>query len=291
MPDWKGIVLAGGTGSRLSPLTIATNKHLLPIWDKPMLYYPLSTLMLAGIRDIIVISTPDAIGAMQKLLGNGEQWGIKLTFLEQAEANGIAECFLIARDHIANSNVTLVLGDNIFYGSGLPAAMAKAAEQASGATIFGYPVANPNAFGVVELDDDGAPVRLIEKPEHTNSNLVIPGLYFYDTEIVSIAENLAPSARGEYEITDVNREYLARGQLQVRKLGRGIAWLDGGTPHDMFEAGQFIKVLEERTGLKIGCVEEIAYRQHFIDREQFRVLAEGHTRSAYRDYLLSVIRD
>ena len=228
MTEWKGILLAGGRGSRLAPLTIASNKHLLPIWDKPMIYYPLSTLMLEGIREIAIISTPEAIPQLEALLQDGSQWGLSLTFFEQENPNGIAECFLIAEDFIGTANTALILGDNIFYGSGLPKRMAQAMQFESGATIFGYDVSDPSAFGVVTLNEQGLPISLVEKPKNSVSKLAIPGLYFYDKEVISIAKALEPSARGELEITGVNEAYLNRGTLRALPLGRGVAWLDGG---------------------------------------------------------------
>jgi glucose-1-phosphate thymidylyltransferase len=289
MADWKGILLAGGTGSRLAPLTLASNKHLLPIWDKPMIYYPLSTLMLEGIREIAVVSTREAIPQLRRLLHDGSQWGMALEFIEQEKPNGIAECFLLAEEFIRDSNTALILGDNIFYGSRFSSRMAEAMQHQKGATIFGYDVSDPTAFGVVTLDQNRRPVTLEEKPSESDGRLAVPGLYFYDQDVVSIARQLEPSPRGELEITGVNEAYLARGDLRVLELGRGVAWLDGGTPEDMFEASQFIKVLEERTGLKIGCPEEIAYRSGFITDGDFINLARDHPDSRYGDYLQDLI--
>lgn len=289
MANWKGILLAGGTGSRLAPLTLASNKHLLPIWDKPMIYYPLSTLMLEGIREVVIISTPEAIPQFERLLGDGSRWGMSLHFREQASPNGIAECFLLAEDFIEDANTALILGDNIFYGSGLPLRMAQAMENQSGATIFGYDVSDPTAFGVVSIDPDGRPLALEEKPAVAEGQLAVPGLYFYDRDVVSIAKEIEPSPRGELEITSVNQAYLERGDLRVLQLGRGVAWLDGGTPADMFEASQFIKVLEERTGLKIGCPEEIAFRRGFISEHEFAGLAETHPNPSYAAYLRDLL--
>jgi glucose-1-phosphate thymidylyltransferase len=286
---WKGVLLAGGTGSRLNPLTLGTNKHLLPIWDKPMIYYPLSTLMLEGIRDIVVVTTPDSIDTFGRLLGDGSQWGINFTFVAQNEPKGVAHTLLLVSEQIAACNVALILGDNIFYGSGLPKKMRDAMVYETGATIFGYEVADPSAFGVVELDSAGKPLSIVEKPTKSSSKLAVPGLYFYDTQVVDIVRNLKPSARGELEITDVNREYLNRGELRAMPLGRGIAWLDGGTAEDMFEAGQFVKVIEERTGLKVACPEEIAYRQGFISAKQLETIARELTNPEYANYLLDLI--
>ena len=288
---WKGLVVAGGNGNRLAPLTFATNKHLLPVWDKPMLYYPLSTLMLEGIREIIVVTTPNAIDAFRCLLGDGSQWGIEIQCLTQEEPKGIAQTILLAKDQIVDSNLALILGDNIFYGSGLPRKMNAAMRHESGATIFGYEVADPSAFGIIEIDDQERPISLVEKPQHSKSKMAVPGLYFYDRQLVEIARGLKPSARGELEITDVNKIYLERGQLRVAPLGRGIAWLDGGTATDMFDAGQFVKVIEERTGLKVACPEEIAYRNGFIDVEQLANLARAIKNEEYSEYLLGLVEN
>ena len=284
----KGIVLAGGRGTRLHPLTIPINKHLLPVYDKPMIYHPLSTLMLAGIRDIILISTQDAIPQFRTLLGDGAHWGLDIQYLTQDEPRGIAECFTIARDLIAGCHVTLVLGDNLLHGSGLEDHFRAASTQTEGATIFGYEVADPRQFGTVVMEA-GKPIALEEKAQIVRSHMAIPGLYFYDTEVSDIAANLEPSARGELEITDVNKVYLERGKLSVRKLGRGTVWLDGGNHRDLFEAGQFVKVIEERSGMKIAVPEEIAWRRGFISDTDFERLIPAEARTEYDQYLRSLI--
>jgi glucose-1-phosphate thymidylyltransferase len=289
MARWKGIILAGGTGSRLFPLTHAVNKHLLPVYDKPMIYYPLTTLMLGGVRDFIVISSPDALQSIERLLGDGTRWGITITYRAQERPGGIAECFRIAENDIAGWNTALILGDNIFYGSGLPQKLSDAMKRERGATIFGYEVADPSAFGVVVLDASGRPVDLEEKPKKPRSRLAVPGLYLYDTRVASFAWALKPSARGELEITDINRAYLAAGDLSVSLLGRGVAWLDGGTHHALYEASQFIKVVEDRTGLKIACPEEVAWRMNFIDLDGFRALIDPKQATDYQRYLRGLI--
>lgn len=285
MITWKGLILAGGTGSRLDPVTRSVNKHLLPVYDKPMVFYPLTTLMFAGVRDIIVITTPSAIDQFQSLLGDGGQWGLSLTYLAQACPGGIAEGFKIAKTYLAGHHVALILGDNIFYGSGLGASLRAAARETVGATIFSYEVADPSAFGVVVFDDDGKPVALAEKPTTFVSRSAVTGLYFYTPDVVDITDRLAPSDRGELEITDVNQVYLDQGRLQVCPLGRGIAWLDGGTSEDLFEASQFVKILEDRTGLKISCPEEIALRLGYISPPKFAATLETMPMSSYRRYL------
>jgi glucose-1-phosphate thymidylyltransferase len=289
MGRWKGIILAGGSGSRLFPLTHAVNKHLLPVYDKPMIYYPLTTLMLGGLRDFIIISSPDALSQIDKLLGDGSRWGITITYRAQARAGGIAECFRIAADDIAGCNVALALGDNIFYGAGLPRLLSQAMNHESGATIFGYEVADPSGFGVVVLDKSGRAIDLEEKPKTMRSRLAVPGLYFYDERVVAISNEIRPSARGELEITDVNRHYLEAGDLRVTLFGRGVAWLDGGTHRDLFEASQFVKVIEERTGLKIACPEEVAWRMKFIDQAAFEDLIDPETKTDYQRYLRSIL--
>lgn len=283
---WKAIILAGGSGSRLAPLTRAVNKHLLPVFDKPMIYYPLSTLMLCGLRDFIVISGPESLPQLERLLGDGSQWGLKLKYMKQEKPGGIAECFRIAADEIRGHNVTLILGDNIFHSDRLSARIEDALTQSSGATIFATEVADPSAFGVVEVDSAGRPVSLVEKPTNPLTNLAVPGLYCYDKRVVDIAWSLKPSARGELEITDINRAYLTRGELRVITLGRGFAWLDGGTHASLYDAGQFIKVIEERTGLKICCPEEIAFRKGFIDADKLRSLLGNTGYDAYLQRLL-----
>lgn len=282
---WKGLILAGGTGSRLYPLTHAVNKHLLPVFDKPMIYYPLTTLMLGGLRDFVIVTNPDSIPQIKSLLNSGANWGINITYVAQEKPGGIAEGFRVAADELAGHRVALILGDNIFYGDGLSKRVEEATKQTAGATIFGYEVADPSAFGVVELGEDGRALSLEEKPVVPRSNFAVPGIYFYDTDVLDIAWTLKPSGRGELEITDVNRAYLERGDLKVITIGRGVAWLDGGTHADLFEAGQFIKVVEERTGLKVACPEEIAYRKGFIDREQFARLVDSKPTTEYQRYL------
>ena len=288
MKKWKGIILAGGTGSRLFPLTHAVNKHLLPIYDKPMIYYPLTTLMLGGLRDFIIISSPDALIQISKLLGDGTRWGIAIAYRAQERTGGIAECFQIAANDIAGCNVALALGDNIFYGAGLPRLLSQAMTHETGATIFGYEVADPSGFGVVVIDQEGRVIDLEEKPKTMRSRLAVPGLYFYDERVVAISREIRPSARGELEITEVNRRYLATGDLRVTLFGRGVAWLDGGTHRDLFEASQFVKVIEERTGLKIACPEEVAWRMKLIDQAAFEGLIDPEPTTDYQRYLRSL---
>ncbi|MEE2565850.1 glucose-1-phosphate thymidylyltransferase RfbA [Hyphobacterium marinum] len=288
---WKGLILAGGTGSRLYPLTHAVNKHLLPVFDKPMIYYPLTTLMLGGLKDFVVVSTPDSIPQIKALLNSGSNWGINFTYVAQDKPGGIAEGFRVAANELQGHRVALILGDNIFYGDGLSKRIEEATKQTSGATIFGYEVADPTAFGVVELGKDGKAVSLEEKPKHPKSNFAVPGIYFYDPDVLDIAWSLKPSGRGELEITDVNRAYLERGDLNVITIGRGVAWLDGGTHADLFEAGQFIKVVEERTGLKVACPEEIAFRKGFIDRDQFAKLVDSKPTTEYQRYLSRMLSE
>jgi glucose-1-phosphate thymidylyltransferase len=289
MGRWKGIILAGGSGSRLFPLTHAVNKHLLPVYDKPMIYYPLTTLMLGGLQDFIIISSPEALSQLTSLLGNGTRWGITIAYRAQERAGGIAECFRIAAEDISGCNVALALGDNIFYGAGLPRLLSQAMEHESGATIFGYEVADPSELGVVVLDDTGHAVDLEEKPKTIRSRLAVPGLYFYDQRVLAFSNEIRPSARGELEITDVNRRYLAAGDLRVTLFGRGVAWLDGGTHRDLFEASQFVKVIEERTGLKIACPEEVAWRMKFIDQAAFERLIDPRPATDYQRYLRALV--
>lgn len=279
----KGIVLAGGSGSRLYPVTMAINKHLLPIYNKPMIYYSLSTLMLSGIRQILVITTPRDVPAFQQLLGDGARLGIELQYAEQPKPEGLAQAFMIGREFIGADHVALILGDNVFYGRGFQPLLADVAAR-TGATIFGYPVKDPRPFGVVELDTADKVLSLEEKPEHPKSDLAVVGLYFYDNQVVDIAANLAPSARGELEITDVNREYLRRGQLNCVRFGRGFAWLDTGTHDSLLQAGNFIETLEERQGLKVACLEEIACIKGFITPRQLAALA-GEISNDYGQYL------
>jgi glucose-1-phosphate thymidylyltransferase len=288
-PDRKGIILAGGTGTRLYPLTAALNKHLLPIYDKPMIYYPLTTLMLAGIRDIVIVSSPAALPQLRGCLGTGGQWGIELGYVEQPAPKGIVDALLVAAGHLGDKAFALVLGDNIFYRTGLPTYLQSAAARERGATIFAYPVSDPRQFGVVVLDGDSRPVAIEEKPRNPSSNLAVPGLYFYDGRALEFARGLRPSARGEIEITDLNRVYLERGELFVERLGRGSAWLDGGTPDQLHNASDFVRVMEERTGLKIACPEEVAYRMGFITKEQLVAIIQPMRDCSYRNYIASLL--
>jgi glucose-1-phosphate thymidylyltransferase len=282
----KGIILAGGSGTRLFPLTIGVSKQLLPVYNKPMVYYPLSTLMLAGIRDILLISTPEALPAFRILLGDGSQWGLRFRYVEQPTPRGLADAFLVGRDFIAGEPCCLILGDNIFYGHGLSAQLVAAAGITEGALIFGYSVKDPQRYGVVELGGDGRALSLEEKPARPRSNWAVPGLYFYDTQVVGIADQLKPSSRGELEITDVNRDYMARGQLRVEPMGRGVAWLDAGTHTSLLQASTFVQVVEERQDMMISCPEEIAYRLGYIGREELRRLGQAMRNNEYGDYLI-----
>lgn len=288
MAKWKGLILAGGTGSRLHPLTRILNKHLLPVYDKPMIFYPLTVLMFAGIRDFVVVTTPSAVPMFEALLGDGSQWGLSIVFRKQERPGGVAEGLRIARRDMEGCHVALILGDNIFYGSALGAILRKAAQATTGATVFCYDVANPSAFGVITFDNAGQPISIEEKPANPKSQSAVTGLYFYTPDVIEIAMGLAPSDRGEFEITDVNLAYLTRGRLKVEQLGRGIAWLDGGTSEDLFEATQFVKVIEDRTGLKIACPEEIAFRLNLIDGAQFSRLVAQMPQSSYKQYLLDL---
>ncbi len=285
----KGIILAGGSGTRLYPATKSICKQLLPIFDKPMIYYPLSTLMLAGIKDILVISTPQDTPRFEELLGDGADLGISLSYAVQDAPNGLAEAFIIGKDFIGSDSVALVLGDNLFYGHDFAKMVQNAALLEKGATVFGYYVTDPERYGVAEFDETGKVLSLEEKPEIPKSNYAVVGLYFYDNQVVDIACNLKPSPRGELEITDVNKEYLKRGELSVELMGRGFAWLDTGTHQSLLEAGQYVQVIEARQGLKIACIEEIAYRQGFIDKAQFSRLAEGLKKSSYGRYLIDIL--
>ena len=287
----KGIILAGGTGSRLYPMTKSVSKQLIPVYDKPMIYYPLSTLMLAGIREILIISTPRDLPAFRELLGDGSQIGLQLSYMEQAQPKGLAEAFIIGADFIGRDPVGLVLGDNIFYGQYFSDTLAKVLRHTEGATIFGYYVKDPHGYGVVEYEKGGKVLSIEEKPEHPKSNYAVPGLYFYDNQVVDIARNVKPSARGELEITSINEEYLRRGQLRVQLLGRGFAWLDTGTPDNLMDAADFVAAFQNRQGLYISCIEEIAYRKGFIDADQLMKMGEELSMTPYGQYLMDIARN
>ena len=287
----KGIILAGGSGTRVHPVTHSVSKQLLPVYDKPMIYYPLATLMLAGIRDYLIITTPRDQAAFQELLGDGTAWGLNIQYAAQPKPEGLAQAFVIGADFVGNDPVALILGDNIFYGHSLSESLQKASERTSGATVFGYYVNDPERYGVARFDNEGRVVELIEKPAKAPSNYAITGIYFYDAKVVDLARALKPSPRGELEITDLNNLYLQRGELSLERLGRGSAWLDTGTHASLLDAGNFVRIVEERQGLKIACVEEVAYRMKFISADQLAQLAEPLRKSGYGEYLLRVLAD
>ena len=285
----KGIILAGGSGTRLHPLTLAVSKQLMPIYDKPMIYYPLSILMMAGIKDILIISTPHDLPSFQKLLGDGSRIGCSFSYAEQPKPEGLAQAFVIGEDFIGNDNVALILGDNIFYGSGIQHLLTSHSNP-DGGVVFAYHVSDPERYGVVEFDEEQKAISIEEKPKEPKSNFAVPGLYFYDNEVIDVAKKMGKSNRGEYEITDVNKDYLERGKLHVGILGRGTAWLDTGTFSSLMDAGQFVEVVEKRQGLKIGCIEEVAYRKGFISADQLGKIAQPLLKSGYGEYLLRILK-
>ena len=289
MSQWKGIVLAGGSGSRLYPLTLSVSKQLMPIYDKPMIYYPLATLLMAGIRDICLISTPEHLPLYQALLHDGSQWGCSISYVVQSRPEGLAQAFLLAEEHIAGHNTCLVLGDNVFFGHGLPDLTREAMARKNGATIFGYHVRDPERYGVVEFDDARRVMSIEEKPAHPKSNFAVTGLYFYDSQVLDIARAVRPSARGELEITDVNNAYLMQGNLHVELMGRGIAWLDTGTHDSLMDAGAFVQAVEKRQGLKVACLEEIAWRNGYISSDEVRALAKPMAKTGYGQYLIELV--
>ena len=287
----KGIILAGGKGTRLYPLTLGVSKQLLPVYDKPMVYYPLSMLLLAGIREILVISTPEDLPGFRRLLGQGEQWGVSFSYMEQSEPRGLAEAFILGKEFIGDQPVSLILGDNIFYGTGLWDKLRKGAELQDGAMIFAYAVKDPTNYGVVEFNERHTALSIEEKPQNPRSRYAVPGLYFYDNRVVELAANLKPSPRGELEITDINRIYLEQGLLQVEPLGRGVAWLDAGTHENLLHAANFVQTVEERQGLMIGCPEEVAYRMGFINKDQLQSLGKQLLNNGYGEYLLQLLEE
>ncbi len=285
----KGIILAGGSGTRLYPLTKVVSKQLMPIYDKPMVYYPIATLMSAGIKDILVITTPEEQDSFQALLGDGNNWGISIEYVTQPSPDGLAQAFLLGEDFIGEDNVALILGDNLFYGHGLLKSLTSASQKESGGTVFGYHVSNPTSYGIIEFDESGKAISIEEKPQQPKSNYAVPGLYFFDNDVVQYAKNVKPSHRGELEITDVIDQYLASGTLNIKIMGRGTAWLDTGTHDNLLQAAQFIETLEKRQGLKVNCPEEIAFRMGYINESQLRELAEPLRKSGYGEYLISLI--